>query len=66
MTLIRAKILQTWVKYEMFIDGIFVYECYLKQGDPVLNEMIRTYYEGYGFMGFSDDEIPEVGEGTDL
>ena len=60
MTQIKATILQTWVKYEMFINGIFVFECYLKMGDPTLNEMIRTYYEGFGFMGYCDGEIPEA------
>lgn len=53
--MIRATILDQWVKYEMYEGGVFVYELYLKPGDPSLNEMIRTYYEGYGFMGYCDD-----------
>jgi hypothetical protein len=53
--MIRATILDQWVKYQMFENGVFVYEVYLKMGDPYLDEMIRTYYEGFGFMGYCDD-----------
>ena len=66
MIQIRAVIVNQWVRYQMFNHGVFVYECYLKMGDTSLNEMIRTYYEGYGFMGYSDGSFSEMGEGADM
>jgi len=57
MTLITATLLNEWVHYEMTKCGVLVFEVYIKGDNMKLGDMILKYYEGSGFMGYSNEKI---------